>query len=517
MPLPSILFMAFLASGGAWAADAGPSISVLVPPRIVVGGADFVLTVTGSGFLNGATLEWNQSPLATTWVDSTRLSAAVPAALIAAAGNAPVAIANPDGTVTAPVTFTIDPAAVPALATVNPGTVGPGIGPFTLTVNGSGFLSGALVQFDNTVIPTTFVSDQELLAQVPAALVASAGLSWIEVINPPAVNPARIPSNSHLFLIGGSPQLVFTISPTGVPAGSPGFTLTVNGFGFGPNSVVQWNGSPLPTTLVSGVQLTALVGAGLIAKQGTATVQVTTGGAPSASVVFNIYDPATPRITAFDPLSAVAGSPGFQLTVTGTGFAAGAVVQWNGTALTTTFVSGTQALAQVPAALLTMATTTAGSSAGQPRITVVNPGGTPSDPVAFPVMPLVPTVLTVNPTAVAAGSGPFTLTVTGSDFDSAAVVRWFGTVLSTTFVSSTELQAQVTADLVAIPGTAPINVLNPQNLNPLGQQNGAFTTVTVSAPPAVLSSISPTEFAAGAAAFTLTVNGSGFFPGTARW
>src|SRR5215467_199830 len=57
------------------------------------------------------------------------------------------------------------------------------------------------------------------------------------------------------------------------PAG-PGFTLTVNGTGFVPGSVVRWNGSARATTFVSGSRLKAIILAADIVKPITARVTV---------------------------------------------------------------------------------------------------------------------------------------------------------------------------------------------------------------------------------------------------
>jgi len=50
------------------------------------------------------------------------------------------------------------------------------------------------------------------------------------------------------------PQIVSPLSPATAPPGSAAFTLTVNGSGFAPVSVVQWKGSHRPTTYVSPTQ-----------------------------------------------------------------------------------------------------------------------------------------------------------------------------------------------------------------------------------------------------------------------
>jgi hypothetical protein len=67
----------------------------------------------------------------------------------------------------------------------------------------------------------------------------------------------------------------------------------------------------------------------------------------------------------------------------------------------------------------------------------------------------------VKPTAVAPGSGAFTLTVYGANFVPGAVVSWNGQSRSTTFVSRRELQAQVLASDVASNTAGMISVTNP--------------------------------------------------------
>jgi FG-GAP-like repeat/Cep192 domain 4/Abnormal spindle-like microcephaly-assoc'd, ASPM-SPD-2-Hydin/FG-GAP repeat len=90
--------------------------------------------------------------------------------------------------------------------------------------------------------------------------------------------------------------------PDATAPGGPDFTLTVNGTGFVPGSVVNWNATALATRFVSGSQLTATVPAANIAGPRTASVTVVNpapgGGtsnvaffvvtAPSSSVSFNL-------------------------------------------------------------------------------------------------------------------------------------------------------------------------------------------------------------------------------------
>jgi hypothetical protein len=54
------------------------------------------------------------------------------------------------------------------------------------------------------------------------------------------------------------------------------------------------------------------------------------------------------------PNSATAGTAGFMLTVNGSGFSGNSVVYWNSMALGTTFISGNQVVAAVPASEIAM-------------------------------------------------------------------------------------------------------------------------------------------------------------------
>ncbi len=65
-----------------------------------------------------------------------------------------------------------------------PDAVAPGSSGFTLTVNGSGFVSGSIVDWSGVALTTTFVSSEQLTAAVPAANVASAGTASVSVVNP---------------------------------------------------------------------------------------------------------------------------------------------------------------------------------------------------------------------------------------------------------------------------------------------------------------------------------------------
>ena len=99
------------------------------------------------------------------------------------------------------------------------------------------------------------------------------------------------------------------------------------------------------------------------------------------------------------------GAPRFTLTVHGTGFVSGAVVKWNGSARTTTFVSSSKLTAAILASDVAKPVTVA------VRVTNPTPGGGTSNPAFFEVTPSSSTIALNTPIGLAAGSGPLSVAV----------------------------------------------------------------------------------------------------------
>ena len=106
------------------------------------------------------------------------------------------------------------------------------------------------------------------------------------------------------------PEIYVPIVPTVVPPGSPGFMLTLNGFGFVPQSTVNWNGSPRTTTFVSPSQLTAMISAADVSAPATALVTVSSPDSVSVSnaAYFSVTD-ATSSISLGSSDLSVASQP----------------------------------------------------------------------------------------------------------------------------------------------------------------------------------------------------------------
>jgi hypothetical protein len=79
--------------------NAAPQITSLVPGGVVVGSNAFELTLTGTGFVQGAVVLWNGADRPTTFVNPMRLTASIAAADVAVEGRFPVTVRNPAPTV----------------------------------------------------------------------------------------------------------------------------------------------------------------------------------------------------------------------------------------------------------------------------------------------------------------------------------------------------------------------------------------------------------------------------------
>jgi hypothetical protein len=494
-----------------------PTITSISPSSATAGGGSFTLTVNGTNFISSSTINFNGSAHATTYVSATQLTATIGAAEIATAGTYGVTVTNPapGGGTSSAVTFTVNNP-VPAVTTLLPSSATAGGASFTLTVNGTGFVSGSTVSFNGVVRTTTFVSATQLTAFILASDIATAGSYSVTVTNP---SPGGGTSASVTFVVNAVNPIptITNLSPSTVVAGGSAFTLTVNGTNFVSASTVNFNGSARSTTYINSTQLTAAIPASDIATAGAFSITVTNptpGGGTSNAVLLTVNNPA-PSITTLSPASATAGAASFTLTVNGTGFISSSTVNFNGNARTTTFVSNTQLTATILASDI--------AAAGNYNVTVTNPtpGGGTSAPVVFVVSAPnpVPTITTLSPSSAMVGGSAFTLTVNGTNFISASVVNFNGVVRTTTYISATQLTATILASDIASAGTYNVTVTNPAP----GGGTSSAVTFTVNNPAPTISTLSPTSATAGGTGFSLTVNGSGFvatstvnFNGTAK-
>lgn len=141
-----------LANPSTWATAAlgdVAQVTELAPASVAVGAGDTVVTINGSGFVDGATVHLNDLALATTVVSATQLQATIPAANLATAGIVNITVANPGlkATPSNAVPFSITNPVPHITQATLVGNV--------LTLTGNSFATGATVQFNGTAYPAT--------------------------------------------------------------------------------------------------------------------------------------------------------------------------------------------------------------------------------------------------------------------------------------------------------------------------------------------------------------------------
>jgi YVTN family beta-propeller protein len=185
-----------------------PTITAISPSSAVAGGAAFTLTINGTNFVAASLVNFGGAAPTTTFVNSTQLTAAIPASSVASTGTLAVTVTNPapGGGTSIPMNFTIT-SGVNAVPTIN--TLYPSCAPAgeqfvdsvdnQLTVVGNNFVASSVVRWNGSDRPTTGNgSVNGLIAQISASDIAAAGTATVTVFNPA---PGGGTSNSLTFTI----------------------------------------------------------------------------------------------------------------------------------------------------------------------------------------------------------------------------------------------------------------------------------------------------------------------------
>jgi hypothetical protein len=383
-------------------------------------------------------------PLATTYVSSTLLTAVVPNALIDLCCSANVTVVTASG-ISSAASFRILPA-LPIIGDMIPGYVPAGYGTFMLTIYGSYFTATPTINWGGIPLATTGQWNI-ITATIPASYVANAGTVNVTVTTSAGT------SVPYVFTIGQPPPSMTSLSPSSAPVGAPSFWVYVNGTNFTPNSVVILQGVWIWTQYISPTQIRGYIDTLLIGTAGKLAVMVfvpVNGGTYTASLPFTVTS-IPPSISSISPSTAMAGSAGFMMTVTGVAFTPDAICTWGNTALDTIYVSPTQLNVSVPASMV--------QNPGTGSIKVSMAGGT-SAPVSFSIPPAPPAISGLSPAVATVGNTAFTLSISGQYFTSATTAKWGSTALATTFISQTQLTAVVPSALFVTAGTTTISVVN---------------------------------------------------------
>jgi hypothetical protein len=199
----------------------------------------------------------------------------------------------------------------------------------------------------------------------------------------------------ELQLEGGTAFRLTSLSPSSATAGAASFTLNVKGSSFTNQSAIRLNSTPLsPTTLRPDGSLAAIVPAGMLKTGSAINVSVVDNGSVTNNLVLQVTNPV-PTVSSISPTSITVGNGEFSLTVTGTNFISGSVINFGNTSLTPIGTqSATSLVVEVP--------TSAIATAAVINVSVTNPtpGGGTSGTETFDIQdyaygPITPAIATV--------------------------------------------------------------------------------------------------------------------------
>ncbi len=384
---------------------------------------------------------------------------------------------------------------VPQLTSLAPLSVPPGA--FTITLNGLHFAQGAVAYMGTTALTTTYVSSTQLTA-TGTATSAQEGTQTITVHNP--APGASVSAGLNLVVLGGVAVMVAPATAMVRTGNQQAFTAMVTG---ALNLSVTWTvngvagGNSTTGTIAADGTYTAPL---TLPTPNTVTVTATSVEDPTRSSSATVtLENAIPVISSVTPTTFTASTQ-FEMTVNGTGFTPGSIVNFGAVPLSTTFIAPTQ--------LIAVGTPTL-AQVGTVPVTVVNPdpGGSTSAPFNVQVVgPNSNITVTVSPKTATLGAGnvqQFQATVTGS-IDLSVTWSVNGVSFGNTAVGTMDDSGNYTAPNNIL-GLGSVTVTAASNANPAKTDSAVVTLIN---PVPTLTSITPSTLGLGS--FQITLNGTGF-------
>ncbi|MEI8190186.1 MAG: IPT/TIG domain-containing protein, partial [candidate division NC10 bacterium] len=200
-------------------------ITALSPSSVQAGNPAFTLTIQGTGFTNTSVVRFDGTNVPSLFVNSTQLTATIPAALVASARTVPVTVSVGSRT-TASVQFTVSVAQNPAPSIRPPlrpsGVVAGAVsvdGFLSVAIDGDGypmpysFLPTSRISVNGVTVTSRFNSPTQLTAQIPGSMLQSSGTLHVTVTNP---TPG-----------GGASTVPFDVKPNVIPSGVTAATVNL--------------------------------------------------------------------------------------------------------------------------------------------------------------------------------------------------------------------------------------------------------------------------------------------------
>ncbi len=436
--------------------------------------------ITGSDFYSGVSVTIGSNPCTNVNLSGTTSISCITSAT--SAGLYSVIVTNADGQSAAlPDSYRF--VGQPIITSVTPSQINPS-GGTTLTINGSQFLNGAVVQIAGlNCTGVTVISESELTCTAPAV---GAGTYDIQIAN--------IDGQASIFssLTYADGPTLSSITPTKGPLNG-GTTITLSGANFESTSTVTVGGNACTGVIyVSPTTLTCTTPINF--SEGTYDVVVTNPDGQTSTLSSAFTYQAAPTLTSISPNAGAIGG-GSTITVTGTGFFPGLSFS----------ISGYGCINIRNVTSTSFDCDTIAAPAGTYSATLTNDDGqtvTLSNSFTYQS---APSVLSLSVTEGLA-SGGTAVTINGTNFINTAPLNvTFGGVACTgiTWVSSIRIDCTTAA---AAAGVVDVVVTNYDN------QSGTLSNGFTYRGPPVLSSVTPSGGAL-AGGTTITLNGTGFYAG----
>ncbi|MFC1852829.1 putative Ig domain-containing protein, partial [candidate division CSSED10-310 bacterium] len=430
-------------------------------PEVGARGQTLDVTILGSAFVDGADSDFGAGVTvnSTSFVNDSELTANVSVASDATPGWRTVTVTNPDMSETSmtdcfkvdyptPVVSSIDPTQASRKQTLD------------VSVYGNYFEDGCAVDFGTgiTINTVTFEDTTELTVNVTIEADAPLGLHTVTVTNP---NDLAGPL-SDAFEVRAAVPTVTSCDPVQGNQGSS-LSVTINGDDFQDGAASDFGAGITvnSTTFNSETQLTANITIASGATLGFRTVTVTNPDtqADDLADAFKVMGPA-PQITSLNPTSADRNAT-LDVTIYGTGFQTGAASDFGvDITVNSTIVNG-------PGQITANIYIDKYAALGFRDVTVTNADAQVAlKSAGFEVEAEIPTVTDCNPPQGNRGS-TLDVTISGTNFLDGATSA-FGTgimVNSTSFISESELSANITIDPGTSLGFRDVTVTNPDTKN----------------------------------------------------
>lgn len=462
-------------------AAAAPTFSAVAPALGTRDGGT-LLTLTGTGFIVGATVTVGGTPAVGVAVPNpTTITATTP---VGTPGNAVIVVTNPDGqSATLSGAFTYQ-AWAPTVGSVVAAS-GTSLGGTSVTITGTNFAAGATAKFGGTLATGVVVNSATSITAVTPP--HTAGLVDVVVTN--LDTQLGTLAASFTYVAAPSPTVTSASPNTGTTGG--GTPVTITGSNFASGATVTFGGTAAASVVFNSateiIATTPAKAAGavaiIVANKDTQTGTLANG--------FTYVATPAPTVTSLSPKEgSFAGS---SVTITGTGFLAGATVTFGGTAATGVSVSSPTSIT---------ATAPPKTTAGAVDVAVKNTDNQTGTLTAGYTYLDKPTFTSVTPSAGPAAGGTV-VKIAGAAFGTAPTVKFGATAASSVTVSSaTELMVTTPAGT----GVVDVTVTGPGGDT---IKTAAFTYTSGSL---ALTAATPLEGStAGGTAVTLT--GTGFTSG----